>query len=97
MKVEIDPRVPEFLRQQGGQALTLDLEEIPSACCVGRLPEMKISYRPPEHPDRYRHFNVDGVELHLSKLLRTRDTLRVSLTGMGPFKKIEVAGIHLIL
>lgn len=87
----------EFLRDRQAGDLTLDLEEISSNCCLGRLPEMKITYERPSNADGYRHFRSQGIDIHISKLLRTRDTLRIFLSGFGPFKKLEVAGVNLVL
>lgn len=85
------------MAKRGAAHLTLDLEEIPSNCCLGRLPETKISFENPSNSADYRHFEVDGLQIHLSKLLRTGDTLKLSLSGFGPFKKIEAAGLNLVL
>lgn len=97
MKVEVEDSVTGFLRKRGKADVTLDVEDLETPCCVGRLPEMKISYDPPADPGRYRHFQVGGITIHLSKLLRTEDTLQVFLSGLGPFKKVEVSGINLVL
>ncbi len=40
---------------------------------------------------------VEGISIYLSKNLRTENTLKLSLSGLGPFKKLEIAGINLIL
>lgn len=97
MKFELADNLLNYLDEQGAEDVTLDLEEIPSNCCLGRLPEMKISLQNPPNSDAYRHFDVGGIHIHLSKLLRTQDTLKLSLTGFGPFKKIEAAGVNLVL
>ena len=85
------------MSDQGAEDVTLDLEEIPSSCCLGRLPEMKISLESPANSEEYRHFEVGGIHIHLSKLLRTNDTLKLFLTGLGPFKKVEASGVNLVL
>lgn len=97
MKFELDDKLLNYLSEEGAEDLTLDLEEIPSNCCLGRLPEMKISLESPHNSDAYRHFDVGGVHIHLSKLLRTGHTLKLFLSGFGPFKKVEVAGVNLVL
>jgi len=58
---------------------------------------MKISLASPPEADEYRHFNVGGIHIYLSKLLRTQNTLKLFLTGLGPFKKVGAAGINLVL
>ena len=85
------------MSEQGAADVTLDLEEIPTNCCLGRLPEMKISLESPPNTDAYRHFDVGGIHIHLSKLLRTQATLKLFLTGLGPFKKVEASGVNLVL
>ena len=85
------------MSEQGAEDVTLDLEEIPSSCCLGRLPEMKISLESPANSEEYRHFEVGGIHIHLSKLLRTNATLKLFLTGLGPFKKVEASGVNLVL
>ncbi len=85
------------MSEQGTEDLTLDLEEIPSNSCLGRLPEMKISLKSPANSEEYRHFEVGGLHIHLSKLLRTNDTLKLFLSGFGPFKKVEASGVNLVL
>lgn len=97
MKFEFADNVLNYLVERGAADITLDLEEIPSNCCLGRLPEMKISYERPANTADYRHFEVGGIRIHLSRLLRTGDTLTLSLSGFGPFKKIEAAGVNLVL
>ncbi len=97
MKFELADNLLSYLDEQGAEDVTLDLEEIPSNCCLGRVPEMKISLQSPLNADAYRHFDVGGIHIHLSKLLRTQDTLKLSLTGLGPFKKVEAVGVNLVL
>ncbi len=99
MKFELDDKVIQFLAQKGSVDVTLDLEEMDIACCLGRLPEMKISLAPPaqEQGNDYRHFSHRGVHLHLSKLLRSQATLTLHLSGFGPFKKLEASGVNLVL
>jgi len=97
LKVEVEDTVSDFLHKRGKADVTIDVEDLETPCCVGRLPEMKISYETPADPDRYRHFKAGAVTIHLSKLLRTEDTMKVFLSGLGPFKKVEVSGINLVL
>lgn len=97
MKFEIDDNVLRFLTDQGQSDLTLDLEEIPLNCCLGRLPEMRISHRSPGNPSQYRHFNSHGISIHVSRALRTGETLTLFLSGFGKFRKLEVAGVNLVL
>lgn len=89
--------VLRFLEDRSQSNLTLDLQEIPSNCCLGRLPEMKLSYQPPRNPAEYRHFASRGISIHVSKVLRTGETLTLFLSGFGKFKKLEVAGVNLVL
>ena len=58
---------------------------------------MKISLQSPANSEEYRHFEVGGLHIHLSKLLRTGDTLKLFLSGLGPFKKVEASGVNLVL
>ncbi len=97
MKFELADNLLSFLSEQGTADVTLVLEEIPSNCCLGRLPEMKISLKIPPNSEEYWHFDVGGIHIHLSKLLRTQDTLNLVLTGLGPFKKVEASGVNLVL
>ncbi len=97
MKFELADNLLSYLSEQDAADVTLDLEEIPSNCCLGRLPEMKISMESPLNSDEYRHFEIGGIHIHLSKLLRTRETLKLFLTGLGPFKKVEASGVNLVL
>ena len=97
MKFELADNMLKFMLKQGAEDVTLDLEEIPSSCCLGRLPEMKISLHSPANSEKYRHFEVGGLHIHLSKLLRTNDTLKLFLSGFGPFKKVEASGVNLVL
>ncbi|KMP11764.1 hypothetical protein UR09_02445 [Candidatus Nitromaritima sp. SCGC AAA799-A02] len=97
MRFDFASDVLEYLRGRNQSELTIDLEEIPSNCCLGRLPEVRLLNTSPENPDDFRHFTVEGINIHLSKNLRTENTLKLFLSGLGPFKKLEVAGINLIL
>jgi hypothetical protein len=97
MKFELAYNLLSYLSAKGAEDVTLDLEEIPSNCCLGRLPEMKISLESPPNTDAYRHFDVGGIHIHLSKLLRTQETLKLFLTGLSPFKKVEASGVNLVL
>lgn len=97
MKFELADNLLSYLLAKGAEDITLDLEEIPSSCCLGRLPEMKISLESPPNTDEYRNFEVGGIHIHLSKLLRTQETLKLFLTGLGPFKKVEASGVNLVL
>ncbi len=97
MKFEISDNVLSYLESLDSYNLTIDLKEIPSNCCLGRLPETKVSFLSPENLDNYRHFWVGGIQIHLSKLVRSKETLKVFLSGWGPFKKVEVSGINFIL
>ena len=87
----------EYLQGRDQSELTIDLEEIPSNCCLGRLPEVRLLNTSPEHPENFRYFMVEGISIYLSKNLRNENTLKLSLSGLGPFKKLEIAGINLIL
>ncbi|MCF8720075.1 CC/Se motif family (seleno)protein [Nitrospina gracilis] len=97
MKIEVADNVAAFLSERGRSDVTIEVEDLETPCCVGRMPEMRIRHQPPFDPTGYRHFETGGITLHLSKLLHTGDTVRVYVSGIGPFKKIEVSGIHLIL
>ncbi len=97
MKIALEEKARAFLREKDQSEVTIDLAEIESSCCVGRLPEVLIRRDPPRNPRNYRSFTVDGVRVHLSNLLRTKETLTLSLSGLGPFRKLEVSGLNLIL
>ncbi len=97
MKIALKEKAREFLREKHQSEVTIDLAEIESSCCVGRLPEITIRRDPPENPRNYRCFTVDGVRIHLSNLIRTHEQLTLSLSGVGPFRKLEVSGLNLIL
>ncbi len=97
MKLDLAENVLEYLDERKQTELTIDLEEIPSNCCLGRLPEIRFHDEPPSDPGQYRHFSVHGINIHVSRVLRTQDTLKLFFSGIGPFKKLEVAGVNLIL
>lgn len=97
LKLELADNVIEYLGRLGQSELTLDLEEMKSSCCVGRLPEIKFHGALPQNPEKYRHYSVQGIHIHVSRLLRTENTLTFTLSGIGLFKKIEVSGVNLIL
>ncbi len=99
LKFELDDNVVQFLAQKGSSDVTLDIEELDTPCCIGRVPEMKITLAPPSEDNRseYRHFTQAGIKLHLSKLIRSQETLTLHLSGFGPFKKLEASGINLVL
>ncbi|QPJ60555.1 MAG: hypothetical protein G3M70_01090 [Candidatus Nitronauta litoralis] len=99
MKFELDDKVVQFLAQKGSTNVTLDVEDLDTTCCLGRVPEMKITLVPPSeaHQSKYRHFNHAGINLYLSKLIRSQETLTLHLSGFGPFKKLEASGINLVL
>ena len=97
MKVDLGKQVLEYFSERNQSELTIELEEIPSNCCLGRLPELKLLDTLPSDPDQYRHFSVHGIRIHVSRVLRTQDTLKVFLSGFGPFKNLEVSGVNLIL
>ena len=94
MKFQFEDNVFQYLESRGSRDVTLDIEELDSPCCLGRMPEMKITLAPPENPDRYRHFTQRGIHLHLSHLIRAQETLTLHLSGFGPFKKLEASGIN---
>lgn len=95
MKFEFNDKVLNYLQSKNASEVTLDLEDIPVNCCLGRVPELKISLAPPEVPGEYRNFSVRGINIHVSKLLRTNETLTLFLSK--PFKNLEVAGVNLVL
>ena len=97
MRFDFANEVLEYLKGRNQSELTIDLEEIPSNCCLGRLPEVRLLNTSPENPENFRHFIVEGISIYLSKNLRTENTLKLFLSGLGPFKKLEIAGINLIL
>ncbi|MFQ5449791.1 MAG: CC/Se motif family (seleno)protein [Nitrospinaceae bacterium] len=97
MKLDFAENVLDYLRDQGRFDLTIDLEEIRSSCCVGRIPEIRIHFNPPENPEKYRHFSAEDIHVHISNLLRTQNTLTLTLSGVGPFKKLQVSGLNLVL
>lgn len=97
MKLELDDHTLEYLRYRNQSDVTLDLEEITTNCCVGTLPELKFHNAPPQNPEKYRHYSVQGINFYISRQLRTENTLTFSLSGVGPLKKLEVAGVNLIL
>ena len=97
MKVEFGGKVLEYFKDRDQSELTIDVEEIASNCCVGRLPEIKLSHRLPDNPGKYRHFPIHGINIHVARDIRTEETLTLSLSGIGPFKKLEVRGLNLVL
>ncbi len=97
MNFRIADSVRGFLEKKGKRDLTVWSVDLDTPCCVGRLPELKTSYDPPENPDDYRHFTSGGLQIHLARQLKTDSTLDVSLAGFGPFKKVEVSGVNLVL
>jgi len=97
MKLIFSEEAKKHLDKKKMKRLTIDLEEIQSPCCVGRLPEIKFSSHKPDRPDEYRIFTALGVEVFISKLLRTTSQVTLSLSGFGPFKKLEIDGVDLIL
>ena len=97
MRFDFANEALEYLQGRNQSELTIDLEEIPSNCCLGRLPEVRLLNTSPENPENFRHFIVEGISIYLSKNLRTENTLKLFLSGLGPFKKLEIAGINLIL
>ncbi|MCH8157244.1 MAG: hypothetical protein IID18_05750 [Nitrospinae bacterium] len=97
MRFDFANEVLEYLRDRNQSELTIDLEEIPSNCCVGGSRESRLRDGGTENPENFRHFTAEGINIHLSKNLRTENTLKLFLSGLGPFKKLEVAGINLIL
>lgn len=97
MELELDDPALEYLRLRSQSNVTLELEEITTNCCVGTLPELKFHNAPPQNPEKYRHYSVQGIDFYISRQLRTENTLTFSLSGIGPFEKLEVAGVNLIL
>ncbi|PIR01631.1 MAG: hypothetical protein COV66_00450 [Nitrospinae bacterium CG11_big_fil_rev_8_21_14_0_20_45_15] len=97
MKLDFSADARKYLEQKRQSCLTVDLEEIQSPCCIGRLPEIKFSNSVPAKPEDYRSFSSFGIEVFISKLLRTSSNVTFSLSGFGPFKKLEIQGIDLIL
>ena len=97
MKLEIDDRTLEYLCCRNQSDVTLDLDEVKSNCCVGTLPELKFHNAPPQNPEKYRYYSVQGINFYISRQLRTENTLTFSLSGIGPFKKLDVSGVNLIL
>ncbi|MEW6547710.1 MAG: CC/Se motif family (seleno)protein [Bacillota bacterium] len=48
----------------------------------------------PQDVQRYREFQVDGLKVYLAKDARVgRDGLKISLWGIGPWKRILVDGL----
>jgi hypothetical protein len=97
LKFQIDDKVLAYLQTHGCADITLDVEELPTSCCIGRLPEMKISLSSPADVAQYRAFCAQGINIYLSNLLRTQETLTFFLSGFGPFKRLEVGGVNLVL
>jgi len=95
--IELNGQTLEYLRRRNQSDVTLDLEEIQSNCCVGVVPELKFHNAPPQNPEKYRYYFVQGINFYISRQLRTENTLTFSLTGLGPFKKLDVSGVNLIL
>lgn len=97
MRFDLDEKALEFLNERGHRAVTIDLAELSPNCCAGRLPDVRLRPGPPENPEAYRHFHARGIDLHVAKGLRTDKKLRLLVSGIGPFKKLEVSGLNLIL
>jgi len=97
MRFVLDDNALGFLSERGHRAVTIDLMELSPNCCVGRLPDVRLRPGPPENPAAYREFHARGIDIHLHKSLKTGKELRLHLSGWGPFKKLEVSGLKLIL
>jgi len=97
MRFDLDDEALDFLRARGHGALTLRLTEIFPNCCVGRLPDVRLEPGPPKCPEAYRHFHVRGIDIHVDKALKTEKELKLYVSGLGPFKKLEISGLQLIL
>ncbi|PIQ96272.1 MAG: hypothetical protein COV67_10425 [Nitrospinae bacterium CG11_big_fil_rev_8_21_14_0_20_56_8] len=97
MTFDFGEQVLNYFQERNQSHLTIDLEELSSPCCVGRLPEIRFRDGIPENTELYRRFVVHGIHIYLSRLLRTQEALRLTLSGFGPFKRLELGGVNLIL
>ncbi len=91
MKVQIDEKAKEWLDKK---ITTVTLTKVPIMNCCVPIEEVSIQYRKPENPQLFHQVQLDWLTVFIDKNIQLKDgSLKLSLTGFGPFKTLQVDGL----
>jgi hypothetical protein len=97
MRVNIAPEARAWLDQRGATQVTVRRKVYRARCCVPDLPDLEVILAPPPEGAPFHRHRLDGIDLYLEVVLRTDPELRLTLTGLGPFRRLVLEGVRMIL
>ena len=91
--IRIDDEARDWLKQQG---TGLMIRPSPRhGCCGGQTLVPVVERGQPRRPEGYRHVEIDGVSVFLSKQLPAAAGLHIRLESLLGWKRLFVDGIGL--
>ncbi len=95
LNITIDPEVHAYLNKKKRTILALDLLISGGGCCP-TFEVADIAYKKPENEALYNSYNIEEIEIYISKKVIVRaPVLRFSLEKMGMIKQIVPKGLSL--
>lgn len=94
LTAKISKSAQKFIRENNIQDVTFNLlEDEVTGCCVGVVKEIEQVYRAPKDATRYRHCEVDGCHLFISRKINIIGPLKLTTEGIWK-KRLFLAGAN---
>ena len=97
MRVTVTPQALTWLAERGASQVTVRRRVYKARCCVPDLPDLEVTLAPPAEGVPFNLYRLDGVDLYLEAALRTESDVRLTLTGLGPFRRLALEGVRMVL
>ncbi|HEX9592930.1 MAG TPA: CC/Se motif family (seleno)protein [bacterium] len=97
MRVTISPEARTWLAERADPQVTVRRRVYRARCCVPDLPDLEVTLAPPPDGVPFNLHRLDGVDLYLEAALRTEPEVRLTLTGVGPFRRLALEGVRMVL
>jgi hypothetical protein len=97
MRVTITPQARTWLAERDATQVTVRRKVYKARCCVPDLPDLEVTLAPPPEGVPFHLHRLAGVDLYLEATLRTEPEVRLTLTGLGPLRRLALEGVRMIL
>jgi hypothetical protein len=97
VNVTITPKARAWLTDRGATQVTVRRRVYQARCCVPDLPDLEVILAPPPDDIPFNLHRLAGIELYLEAALHTEPEVCLTLTGLGPFRRLSLEGVRMIL
>ncbi|WP_409305738.1 CC/Se motif family (seleno)protein [Peribacillus sp. SCS-155] len=72
-----------------GKCVTIETVEVQGCCVPGALQELLAFPKKPKNLQKFRQFQVDGVDIYVQRNVEVRESLLLKLTGFSIITSIS--------